>query len=887
MHTPAPLRAALGAMASIPQFFVWRLDWAAALNKYTKVPWGWLPEEKGGGLGKVDAQLPTSWHTYEAAEALRAQWAASAPPGVAYALGWMFTPGCGYWFLDLDKCIGSDGQYTPLALDWLTKLPGCFFEFSSSGTGVHVIGRGDLPPHSMRNKLLGAELYTEARGIAFGLSGEAYGCADVPAPAILEIAAQHFPPRVSGVDGEWLKPRADWAGPADDGELLRRMLASSSTAAKLGHRATFAQLWANAPELDRFYGPDTASERDAALAAHLAFWTGCDAPRMERLMRQSSLARPKWDEHRTYLRELTIEGACARQVEVLQDRPRVDVVAQMYGSPLPMVSGTSVDAGAVAINSVALPALPGAPATTLMAPVISDATRELIDRLMLAVNSAGHWVDMHNVVMPQVRDSGVPPALMPMLETAINSRLELWGAKMPIAKLRALITPPRVAHEPSEGGVARPEWAAHFVYLQQLTNFFDLRDATVISPEAFRAQYNREMPFKSEGVDRHDSTKFMLDHWGCPVVHDTMYYPGKPQIVEFEGRRWANTYSESSLPPVTDYTPDGVHAIGLFQKHLWLLAGNRDKVAHNMLAWMAHNVQFPSRKIRWAPLIKGIEGDGKSTISQVMSAAMGSRNVLPVGPDVLNNSGGFTDWAHGQALTVFEEIHMVGKDRYRLANMLKPIIANGTITVNVKNGKPKKVRNTSNQMALTNHSDAAALTDTDRRYFVMFSPFGTLSQMLLALGVSRARDHFDPIYESLEREPGQWRKWLLEMPIPDWFDADGSAMVTDEKEVMASSGMSDEDQLVLDTIADGAYGVAKDCFSSKHLRAAIAIRAMSTGMADPKPGNLNHIYVRHGFVSISGGTLWWDGRNNRVWVRSGVSCDPDKIRAELDATKPK
>ena len=318
MPSPVPLHTALSELASIPQFFVWYLADRDATGKYrTKWPWA--------NGGKVDAQLPTNWHTYEAASAALEQLRTSAPPGVTYTLGFMFTEGCGYWFLDLDKCIGADGQYTPLALDWLAKLPGCFFEFSSSGIGTHSIGKGQLPPHSTKNTRLNAELYTDKRGIAFGLSGEAYGCADVPAPAILEIAAEYFPARAIGVaddSAQWLKPRADWAGPADDAELLRRMLGSASVAAKLGHRATFAQLWSNSPELEGFYGPDTHSERDAALAAHLSFWTGCDAPRMERLMRASGLVRPKWDEHRTYLRELTIDGACARQGEVLHDRPR-------------------------------------------------------------------------------------------------------------------------------------------------------------------------------------------------------------------------------------------------------------------------------------------------------------------------------------------------------------------------------------------------------------------------------------------------------------------------------------------------------------------------------------------------------------------------------------
>lgn len=864
MHTPQPLRAALGAMANIPQFFVWRLDWDAVKNKYVKVPWF--------NGGPVDAQLPASWHTYDAADALRMQWSATAPVGVAYALGWMFTPGCGYWFLDLDGCIGSDGQYAPLAIDWLAKLPGCFFEFSSSGKGVHVLGRGNLPEHSKRNKLLGAELYTEARGIAFGLSGEAYGCADIHAPGILEIAAQHFPPRAVGADGEWLKPRADWAGPTDDAELLRRMLSSASVAAKLGHRATFAQLWANAPELEGFYGPDTDSERDAALAAHLAFWTGCDAPRMERLMRQSALARPKWDEHRTYLRELTIEGACARQGDVLQDRPRVDVAAQMYGPP------------------VALPALPGtAPLPTLVAPVVPPAVTELVERMLQAVNSAGHWAELHNSVIPMVRDSGIPPALMPMLETAITARLAIWGAKMPMGKLRALLCPPRApsaGDTPTEGGMLKPDWAAHFVYLQQLTCFFDLRDATTISPEAFRAQYNRLMPFKNDGPARQDACMYMTEHWGCPVVFDTMYQPADGTIVRYEGREWANLYSPGSVPVPEDYTEAGVTAITRFQQHLYLLCGQRDRVYQNLLAWMAHNVQFPGKKIRWVPIIKGINGDGKSTVGEVMTAAMGSRNAISVGSDIVNHPGGFTDWAHGHALVALEEIYLTGRERFKIANTIKPFISNNRATIHPKGGKIKKVLNTCNQLAYTNHNDGVPIEDSDRRWFVIFSPYGSLSQLMRDLGVTETRQYFDVLYDSLKREPGQWRKWLLEHQIPAWFDADGSAMATDEKSVMAESGTDDLENVMQAVIDEGAPGVSAQCISSSCLRAAVVYRAMAEGLDMPKTFSMHHMLNRLNFVRVSKGhTIFWDGKNHRVWLKAGIAVNNEVIRQLLEATK--
>lgn len=119
-------------------------------------------------------------------------------------------------------------------------------------------------------------------------------------------------------------PVPEWRGPTDDADLLRRALQSRSAASTFGNRASFADLWeGNAEALAKAF-PDTAnpynaSEADAALAAHLSFWTGRDAGRIERLMRQSGLARPKWDRE-DYLPR-TIGRITSAPGQVLQDNP--------------------------------------------------------------------------------------------------------------------------------------------------------------------------------------------------------------------------------------------------------------------------------------------------------------------------------------------------------------------------------------------------------------------------------------------------------------------------------------------------------------------------------------------------------------------------------------
>jgi hypothetical protein len=116
--------------------------------------------------------------------------------------------------------------------------------------------------------------------------------------------------------------RVEW--PADDAELLRRAMNSRSKPSAFGGKASFADLWlANEQVLAANY-PDAngrtydASAADAALAQHLAFSTGSDCARIERMMKGCALVRDKWEREDHLPR--TILGAVRRQSEWLQDK---------------------------------------------------------------------------------------------------------------------------------------------------------------------------------------------------------------------------------------------------------------------------------------------------------------------------------------------------------------------------------------------------------------------------------------------------------------------------------------------------------------------------------------------------------------------------------------
>lgn len=147
--------------------------------------------------------------------------------------------------------------------------------------------------------------------------------------AWLLVAPAHAAEPAQELEQVWTEePCPEWRGPVSDDELIRRALASKSAASAFGNRASFADLWhadpvalcRAYPASDRRDGlPYDASSADAALAQSLAWWTGKDCGRIDRLMRQSALARDKWDRQSDPYLERTILGAVARQFEVFVD----------------------------------------------------------------------------------------------------------------------------------------------------------------------------------------------------------------------------------------------------------------------------------------------------------------------------------------------------------------------------------------------------------------------------------------------------------------------------------------------------------------------------------------------------------------------------------------
>lgn len=280
------------AIRAFPQWLTWeRVERAERVDKIPTHPQTGAP---------CDAHDPANWTTHAAA-------VATGRP-VAFVL----TDRDPFFCVDIDHC--HDGsQWSPLAVEVCQWFDGCAVEVSQSGAGLHIWGTYQhCPEHGVKGP--GYDLFTRKRFIA--LSGnEPSGDSATDRTELINRMAAAMPPGADFAD-EWTDgPRDGWSGPESDEQLVQRALRSQSAAAVFGNKASFSDLWTgNDRVLSECYPssdpmkPYDASRADAALCAHLAFWTGADCERMDRLFRASALYRSKW-ERDSYGRQTIVQAA--------------------------------------------------------------------------------------------------------------------------------------------------------------------------------------------------------------------------------------------------------------------------------------------------------------------------------------------------------------------------------------------------------------------------------------------------------------------------------------------------------------------------------------------------------------------------------------------------
>ena len=486
--------------------------------------------------------------------------------------------------------------------------------------------------------------------------------------------------------------------------------------------------------------------------------------------------------------------------------------------------------------------------------LVSATAKTAREGFLAGIREAADERALREVVLPAIaREVGLAKADKDILIAAIQQRLrEFTGVRVTVAIARSLLRDAGRDVDRTE----TPFWARSFVYVTNGDLFFNLNTKEPMTSAGFNASFNRYMlPFVSEDGAVPLAARHACDVWHLDCVCNVVYNPTLPRTFELGGRMYANTYSDANIPAVPPVLTDAEEAAwALVLEHLHRMFPD-PREARLYLDWLAHNVQFPGKKIRWSPYVWGAQRVGKSFFHNLLEAAMGPDNVCPLAAEELIKSN-FNEYANGAAVVFIEEIKVPDVSARETETKLKPLITNDSIRIVPKGRASYKTINVTNYAMFSNFPDGYPLDGDDCRVFVLKAQISREAGETL-----RAEGYYRRLFDAL-KNGGAMRKKLLEHSLSEEFSADSQAPWTGAKDAVIDLCKSDAAIALEDILRDGARGITADVVSAAHLTAAIAEK---TG-APIRTRALHSLLTRSGFEFCD--RFRWDKTPRRIWVRT-------------------
>jgi len=302
-------------LRNLPHWVVWKIVPASGKGDAPRL--GKLPLRCSDGRRAASVADPSTWGTFD--EALACLKHNPGLAGIAFAL----TADAGIVGIDLDHVL-TDGDIRTLPA-WLrpafsTLKDATYVEVSPSGDGIHAFTLAELAPG--RRKGRNIELYADRRFLT--VTGHSFKSPPNDVCGGVQAAVTYLQSCIEKEAQERNAGHIERSGadrrknvPLVGIDLTDRELLEKARNAANGMR--FASLF-----FDGDISPyPSHSEADMALAMRIAWWTGPDPERIDRLMRESALLRAserlkKWE--RPAGNGMTYgERTVARVISLLED----------------------------------------------------------------------------------------------------------------------------------------------------------------------------------------------------------------------------------------------------------------------------------------------------------------------------------------------------------------------------------------------------------------------------------------------------------------------------------------------------------------------------------------------------------------------------------------
>lgn len=210
----------------------------------------------------------------------------------------------------------------------------------------------------------------------------------------------------------------------------------------------------------------------------------------------------------------------------------------------------------------------------------------------------------------------------------------------------------------------------------------------------------------------------------------TCYLPAGEKLLEgvnfidggFKKNAGALCFNFYNPPKLQDGNAENAEPFILHVKNLMPKQSECGKYDYDQfLDYMAHRVQKPDEKPRFALLIAGEQGNGKDTAINFCVDAIGTQNVKNIHPTMLKES--FKPWLKCVLLRINEIGDLGEQSKWEFAESIKNLVAGSpdVLDLNEKNKQQKQIVNYFGTILTTNHLKAGRvhLPRDDRRYDVI------------------------------------------------------------------------------------------------------------------------------------------------------------------------
>lgn len=478
--------------------------------------------------------------------------------------------------------------------------------------------------------------------------------------------------------------------------------------------------------------------------------------------------------------------------------------------------------------------------------------------------------------------------VLAFMRAAVSDTLGEWPDDEP--------EPPATTPEPPAGPAPEPPTPAkqlsplddlvrHWCFLSGRGKFRNVETGAEMRVDAFNLTFQALVPEVDFTVAGRmlktpkavPAADYVVGYAHGSVVQDTLYLPQFPsRIVEVGGIEYLNAYLPHLVPAAAAEWA-GHWAVEAWRSHLQTLFPDDWRL---LLLWIAKNVQQPGHKILWAPIIKGTQGDGKSSISDMMGAVMGAENVRVVSTESLFSD--FTGYAEGACVAFLEEIRVKGHNRHDAMNKLKPLVTNKVVEVVRKGENGRNIPNVTNYMAFTNFEDALVIDANDRRWGVFFTRFKDRED-LAAAGIGK--EYWDKLHTAYGLHADVLRAWLLEIDTSG-FDPMAAPPLTAAKTEMIKKSLSADAAAIKELIELGRSGIGRHVVATDCLNTALKAEGQQTLATSRCSVAFDELGWRRIEKAVK-----WNGQPRRVYVDGALGWPEGEeelrqaIKAQLDETE--